>query len=141
WSAEREQHAAAVTRALIRLLGLEDVQDTPVKHLPFGRRRLVELGRALAARPQVLLLDEPAAGLNPTERAKLMEVLQAVRERFGIAVILVEHDIHLVTKICDRITVMNFGQKIAEGPPAQVFEEEAVKAAYLGNRKVGQAHA
>ena len=141
WSAEREREAAAVTAAIIRLLGLEDVQHTPVKNLPFGLRRLVELGRALATRPRVLLLDEPAAGLNPTERAKLMEVLQEVRARWGLSVVLVEHDIQLVAKLCDRITVMNFGQKIAEGPPAQVFEDEAVKRAYLGNRKACQTHA
>jgi branched-chain amino acid transport system ATP-binding protein len=112
-------------------LGLQDVSELPVGSLPTGQARLVELGRALAARPSVLLLDEPASGLDEHETIEFGRLLEDLAAA-GLGILLVEHDIALVMRVCQELSVLDFGQIIAQGPPAEIRANEAVLAAYLG---------
>jgi branched-chain amino acid transport system ATP-binding protein len=125
------------TRAqeILRFLSLEEVQHLPAGSLPFGHQKLLELGRALALEPQLLLLDEPASGMNTRETITLRHLIQNIRQRFNITILLVEHDMGLVMKLCDQISVLNFGVKIAEGTPRQIQHNPEVIAAYLGEEK------
>ena len=133
------RHDEEVTRAraaeLLEFLGLTHCADQLAGSLSYGQQRLVELAIALAAEPELLLLDEPAAGLNATESAELVNVIQAVRDR-GTTVFLVEHDMSVTMALCDRIYVLAFGNKIAEGGPQEIQENEAVIEAYLGSAHV-----
>ncbi len=124
------------TDHLLDLLALADVADTPVKHLSFGTRKRVELARALVAEPQLLLLDEPAAGLNHEEVNGLRELILDVRDRFQVTVLLVEHHLNLVMRVSDQVVAMNFGRKIADGPPSLVQADQEVVRAYLGTETV-----
>ncbi|MFL5272959.1 MAG: ABC transporter permease subunit [Anaeromyxobacteraceae bacterium] len=127
--------AALRERALAALdfVGLRDKAEVIVKNLPYGHRRLVEIARALAGHPKLLFLDEPAAGLNQTEKQELTELLKRLRGAHGLTIFLIEHDMKLVESLSDRITVLNFGKKIAEGTPAEVLRHPDVVAAYLGD--------
>jgi branched-chain amino acid transport system permease protein len=127
--------AALRERALAALdfVGLRDKAEVIVKNLPYGHRRLVEIARALAGHPKLLFLDEPAAGLNQTEKQELTELLTRLRGAHGLTIFLIEHDMKLVESLSDRITVLNFGKKIAEGTPAEVLRHPDVVAAYLGD--------
>ena len=116
---------------ILERLGLSAVAELPVGSLPTGQARLVELGRALAARPSVLLLDEPASGLDESETQDFGTLLIALAHA-GLAILLVEHDISLVMRVCEELSVLDFGQVIAHGPPAQIQANESVLAAYLG---------
>jgi len=129
-AAARRQGDADVDRALA-LLGLEHVRDRPPAELSQGQRQLVSIARALVGRPEVLLLDEPAGGLDSTESRWLGERLRDVRDS-GVTILIVDHDMHLVLNLCDRIEVLNFGRLIASGPPAAIRGDRAVAAAYLG---------
>jgi branched-chain amino acid transport system permease protein len=133
-----ERAAEAEARRLCGLLGLADAADAPAAALPFGTQRLVELARALATEPDVLLLDEPMAGLSAAERAALVAVLRRLRAG-GMAILLVEHDIDLVMATADRVAVLDEGRLIADGPPAAVRHDPAVIAAYLGAEQEAEA--
>jgi branched-chain amino acid transport system permease protein len=117
----------------LQFVGLADKADAIVRSLPYGHQRLVEIARALAGHPKLLLLDEPAAGLNQTEKMELVELLKKLRSGHGLTIFLIDHDMGLVEKVSDRITVLNFGKKIAEGTPQEVLRHPDVIAAYLGD--------
>ncbi|HEX2565645.1 MAG TPA: ABC transporter ATP-binding protein [Burkholderiales bacterium] len=130
--AQEERATQARARELLGLLGLEPVARVLVSDLPFGTRKRVELARALASQPRLLLLDEPASGLNHEEVSALGALIRAVRERLRLTVLLVEHHMGLVMSISDRVVALNFGRKIAEGAPAEVRSHPELIKAYLG---------
>jgi branched-chain amino acid transport system ATP-binding protein len=119
---------------ILKFIGLEDMKDTIASNLPYGDQRVLEIGLALAAEPKVFLLDEPSAGLNDAETQVMMALIKKMRSQ-GITILLVEHDMKLVMGISDRIVVLNFGKKIAEGTPDQIRCDQQVITAYLGERK------
>jgi branched-chain amino acid transport system ATP-binding protein len=130
-------------RELLRVFQMESDADTIAGSLPYGRQRKLEICRALASNPKVLLLDEPAAGMNPSETAELMQTIKLIRDRFSVAILLIEHDMKLVMGICERIYVLNYGRIIAHGSPEEIRSNPEVIAAYLGQPQSVQeaAHA
>jgi branched-chain amino acid transport system ATP-binding protein len=126
---EREGRARALE--LLELVGVAHRAEEAARNLPYGDQRRLEIARALATGPQLLCLDEPAAGFNPAEKAKLLELIRRIRDD-GYTVLLIEHDMRLVMGVTDRIVVLEFGKKIAEGAPAEIRDNPAVIAAYLG---------
>ncbi|HZQ80251.1 MAG TPA: ABC transporter ATP-binding protein [Acidimicrobiia bacterium] len=127
-----ERRAEERARALLHFLNLSDRADTLAGDLPVGLQRRLDLGRALVGRPRLLLLDEPAAGLDTRETADLAELLVRVRDRFNVTMLLVDHDMALVMRVCDHIYVLDFGKMLTEGAPAEIRQNETVIRAYLG---------
>lgn len=117
---------------ILKVFDLDGQADTLASNLPYGKQRKLEIARALATDPKLLLLDEPAAGMNPNETGELMETIQLVRERYGVTILLIEHDMKLVTGICEYLYVLNFGKLLAEGTPGEVLSNPEVVTAYLG---------
>jgi branched-chain amino acid transport system ATP-binding protein len=127
-----EQTMRETAQRLLEIFGLASRQDDLARNLPYGDQRRLEIARALATGPKVLLLDEPAAGMNPQEKRALKDLINLVRRQFGLTVLLIEHDMGLVMEICERITVLDHGVVIAEGPPQEIQNNPAVVDAYLG---------
>jgi len=130
WSGEKDD-AKAATEAILERVGLQAVANDPVDSMPTGLARLVELGRAMATKPRLLLLDEPGSGLDHDETESLGTLLQGLAAE-GVAILLVEHDVELVMGVCDDIYVLDFGRLIAHGPPGEIQANKTVQAAYLG---------
>ena len=130
WKQEREMHAKAID--LLKIFGLEGLAETEAANLPYGAQRKLEIARALATGMKLLLLDEPAAGMNPNETKELMETIHFVRDEFDMTILLIEHDMKLVSGICEKLTVLNFGQVLAEGATGDVLHDLQVIKAYLG---------
>ena len=135
WKQEKAQHARAME--LLDLFHMQDLADEEAGSLPYGAQRRLEIVRALATDPKLLLLDEPAAGMNPRETEELMETIARIRDQFGIAILLIEHDMSLVMGVCEGICVLNFGRIIAKGTADEIQANPAVIEAYLGKRKEG----
>lgn len=131
-NAREEARQRAEVLELLRVVGLEDVKDELATSLPYGKQRRLEIARALAAEPKLLLLDEPAAGMNPQETEELTAFIGEIREKFKITILLIEHHMNLVMGISDRIYVLDFGKLIAHGTPAEIQKNQRVIDAYLG---------
>ncbi|MFZ6019218.1 MAG: ABC transporter ATP-binding protein, partial [Chloroflexota bacterium] len=133
-----ERELTEKAQEFLAIFGLENLQNEIAKNLPYGQQRRVEIARALACEPRLLLLDEPAAGMNPREILELMDLIHFIHDRFDLTILLIEHQMRVVMGICKYITVMDFGQVIARGTPKEIQENERVIEAYLGK---GAGHA
>jgi len=129
----REKEIKEKAYELLRIFGIEEFANHNAKALSYGNQRKVEIARALATNPKLLLLDEPAAGMNPNETAELSEIIHKIKKDFDLTILLIEHDMKFVNAMCDRLTVLDYGAKIFEGKPADAIVDEKVVSAYLGD--------
>ena len=132
-----EKKADQEAMELLEFMGLGDIADQKAGSLPYGVQRRLEIVRALASKPSIILLDEPAAGMNPSETAELMHQIRRIRDTFQIAIFLIEHDMNLVMNVCEAIAVVNYGRIIAKGTPEEIRSDPAVIEAYLGKSEEG----
>ena len=132
---KKEKQMDEKAMELLRVFDLDGVADYKAANLPYGKQRKLEIARALATNPKLLLLDEPAAGMNPTETAELLSCINTIRDTFHVAILLIEHDMSLVMRVCERIQVINFGQTIAAGLPEEIASNQEVIEAYLGEEE------
>lgn len=139
WKEEKKAHEKALE--LLSIFDMQDMADWKAGSLPYGAQRRLEIVRALATKPGIMLLDEPAAGMNPSETTELMENIRKIRDTFHIAIMLIEHDMNLVMGICEGIAVLNYGRIIAKGSPEEIKSNPVVIEAYLGKKGGAQAHA
>ena len=139
WQEEKKAHEKALE--LLSIFDMQDMADWKAGSLPYGAQRRLEIVRALATKPGIMLLDEPAAGMNPSETTELMENIRKIRDTFHIAIMLIEHDMNLVMGICEGIAVLNYGRIIAKGSPEEIKSNPVVIEAYLGKKGGAQAHA
>ena len=139
WKKEKKAHEKALE--LLSIFDMQDMADWKAGSLPYGAQRRLEIVRALATKPGIMLLDEPAAGMNPSETTELMENIRKIRDTFHIAIMLIEHDMNLVMGICEGIAVLNYGRIIAKGSPEEIKSNPVVIEAYLGKKGGAQAHA
>ena len=130
---KKEKEMTERSMEILRVFGLEDSAQTLASNLPYGKQRKLEIARALATKPELLLLDEPAAGMNPNETGELMDTIRLVRKEYQVTILLIEHDMKLVQGICEYLYVLNFGRLLAEGTPDKVLNDPAVIKAYLGD--------
>lgn len=130
YKVEKEMNEKAME--LLKVFGLEEFAEYKAENLPYGQQRKLEIARAMATAPKLLLLDEPAAGMNPNETRELMDTIQFVRDRFDMTILLIEHDMKLVSGICEKLTVLNFGEILAQGDTQEVLNNPEVITAYLG---------
>lgn len=130
WEEEKESSEKALE--ILKILGMEDMANMRAGSLPYGNQRKLEIARAIGTNPKVLLLDEPACGMNPSETEDLMKTIKLIKDTFSVSILLIEHDMNLVLGICEKLIVLNQGQKIAEGDPKKVINDPQVITAYLG---------
>lgn len=130
---ENDEAMRSRAKELLKIFGLENERNTLACNLPYGKQRKLEIARALATNPKLLLLDEPAAGMNPNETEELMETIRFIKEEFDMTILLIEHDMKLVAGICEELTVLNFGKELMSGTPSVVLNSPEVIKAYLGD--------
>ena len=129
---KKEKEMDELATDILKVFSLDDKSDTLSGNLPYGEQRKLEIARALATSPSLLLLDEPAAGMNPNETEELMETIRQIRDRYNLTILLIEHDMKLVAGICENLSVLNFGTELASGTPSEVLNNPEVITAYLG---------
>ena len=129
---KKEKEMDELATDILKVFSLDDKSDTLSGNLPYGEQRKLEIARALATSPSLLLLDEPAAGMNPNETEELMETIRLIRDRYNLTILLIEHDMKLVAGICEKLSVLNFGTELANGTPSEVLNNPEVITAYLG---------